>query len=312
MPDCPTISAIVPTKNRPESLLRLIESLCKQQYPADKLEILIVDDGSSPACDLCQFSRETNEKHNIKIIRHQSSVGAQKSRNEGLQAANGNIALMLDDDIELVNGDFIARAVAVFNDNPQVAAVACKKYDTIKNSAGQITSREYSTSRATLYSGELLADNRVSEGFIEWGPQVFFVKRELLVAMGGYDGIYGLNGGHSFREESDVHARLRKQGYRIWYLPEIAIRHHVIATGGHGANIGKRLYWIAHNHIIFLRRHIRFWPLRALGYLFDIARYSWVQGRFRYIFSMLRGYLAGWRNAFRDRGPNNNPWLNQL
>jgi len=299
MPTQPNITAIIPSKDRFTRVQSLVENLRSQDYPKDKLQILIIDDGSQPAYRFAEPQ--------LKVLRHEQSQGAQRSRNEGLRAATGPISLIIDDDVELLGKDFIRRAVEVFHRHPQVAAVVSRKYDVIQNGDGQ-TTHEFSTSRPTWYSGDLINRQRPS-GPIDWGHGIYFVRREIILTAGGYDGIYGLNGGHSFREESDVHARLRKKGYHIWYLPEIAINHHVIATGGHGAHVGRRLFWIAHNHIVFLRRHLRCWPLRAVGFLFDVVRYSWVQGRFRYLFDMLRGYLAGWRNALRDRGPGLNTWL---
>ncbi len=299
MSTLPNITAIIPSKDRFTQVQSLVGNLRSQDYPQDILQILIIDDGSQPAY---RFSEPQ-----VKVLRHAQSQGAQRSRNEGLQAAMGVINMIIDDDIELLGKDFIRRAVEVFRQHPQVAAVVSRKYDVIRNADGQ-TTHEFSTSRPTWYSGDLIHCRRPS-GPIDWGHGSYFVRQEIIREVGGYDGIYGLNGGHSFREESDVHARLRKMGYIIWYLPDIAIKHHVISTGGHGAHIGRRLFWIAHNHIVFLRRHVPCWPLRAAGFLFDVVRYSWVQGRFCYIFDMLRGYLAGWRNAMRDRGPGLNTWL---
>ena len=297
--ELPLVSAIIPSKDRFPSVVSLVADLCRQDYPSDKLQILVIDDGSTPPYS---FHNE-----NASVIRHKIPQGAQKSRNEGLRAAAGEVALIIDDDIELVGPDFIRRAVTVFQRYPRVAAVVGRKYDLIENTPDDRT-REFSTSRTTWYSGDLVKSEDTA-GPIRWGHGIYFVRRRLLLEMGGYDGIYGLNGGHSFREESDVHARLRRLGFIIWFLPNIAVKHHIVSSGGHGPNIRRRLYWIAHNHIVFSRRYLRCWTLRALGFLLDIIRYSWVQGHGRYLFSMFRGYLAGWRNALRDHGPGQNPWL---
>jgi len=295
----PTVSVVVPSRDRLAGVTSLIHNLRRQDYPRQKLQILIIDDGSPTPYNL--------PDEDVQLIRHDSSQGAQKSRNEGILRADGEIALIMDDDIELLENDFISRAVDVFLVQPDVAAVVSKKYDIIRKNDSK-KSLEFSTSRATWYSGDLVRTDAPC-GPVKWGHGIYFVRRWLLIDLGGYDGIYGLNGGHSFREESDVHARLRQRGWLIWFLPDIAVNHNIVSAGGHGPDIGKRLYWIAHNHLVFIHRHLSFWPLRAVGFLFDVLRYSWVQGRFRYIGSMLRGYAAGWRNALRDRGPGRNAWL---
>ena len=299
MDHCPNITAIIPSKNRLDGVAALINSLRQQDYPSEKLDIVVIDDGSSPAYDC--------ETINSQIIRHDASRGAQVSRNEGIARATSELILLLDDDIELAGTDFLAQAVKVLEEKPNVAAVFGKKYDVIVGKNGQ-EEYDYSISRPAIYSGDLVPA-RSKGGPIDWGNQVYLARREVIETCGGFDGIYGLNGGHSFREESDLHARIRKQGHVLWYLPEISFRHKITTSGGHGKSMAKRLYWIAHNHLIFLRRHLRCWPLRAVGYLFDVLRYSWVQGRFRYSAAMLKGYLAGWRNALRDEGPGRNLWL---
>jgi glycosyltransferase involved in cell wall biosynthesis len=296
----PNITAIIPSKDRFAQVQSLVANLRRQQYPQEKLDILIIDDGSNPAY---RFNGQS-----VQTLRHGTSRGAQVSRNEGLAGAQGELVLMLDDDIELLGTNFIRQAVQILTDKPEVAAVFGRQL-VAKYDHGIITRDwEQRITRPSRLSGELVMYDAVT-GPIDWGNQVFLARKKPLMEIGGYDGIYGLNGGHSFREESDLHARLRRMNYQLWFDPELAFRHHVVNTGGHGTAVGLRLYWIAHNHIIFLRRHLPFWPLRAVGFLFDVGRYSWVQGRFRYLFNMLHGYLIGWRDALRDRGPGRNLWL---
>jgi glycosyltransferase involved in cell wall biosynthesis len=294
---------VIPSKNRPERMAALIETLRRQDYPADKFDIVVIDDGSTPPYHFMDDK--------IKVIRHDTSRGAQKSRNEGLQIAGGELALVLDDDIELLNDDFISRSVQVLIERPEVVAVFGRKNDVLhsSNETAFPRTREFSVSRLRFYSGDLVRLDPPASGPILWSHSVFLARRQAVLDAGGYDGIYGLNGGHSFREESDLQARLRKQGCLMWFLPDIAFNHHIVPGGGHGPSVRNRLYWIAHNHMVFLHRHIRFWPFRAIGFLLDIARYSWAQSRFRHTFGMLHGYVAGWRNALRDQGPGQNPWF---
>ena len=39
----PTVSVIIPTRNRSELVRKVVEDLKKQDYPREKLEIIIVD-----------------------------------------------------------------------------------------------------------------------------------------------------------------------------------------------------------------------------------------------------------------------------
>jgi len=44
----PHVSVIIPTYNRKDSLLRTLDSLSRQTYPAECFEVIVVDDGG---CD---------------------------------------------------------------------------------------------------------------------------------------------------------------------------------------------------------------------------------------------------------------------
>jgi glycosyltransferase involved in cell wall biosynthesis len=44
----PSFSVVVPTRNGPGQLAECLASLAAQDYPADRFEVVVVDDGSDP------------------------------------------------------------------------------------------------------------------------------------------------------------------------------------------------------------------------------------------------------------------------
>jgi len=304
MPATIEITAVIASKDRPQWAERLVEQLRGQAYRQEALAIIVIDDGSDSVYHF-------EDKMAVTIIRHAIPRGAQASRNEGINRAKGAFLLMLDDDIELVEKDFLARMENILKGDASLGAVFARKIDVLHSAAGTVREQAFALPRLTWYSGEMKPTEKPQAGYVEWGNQVFLARKEVLGQIEGYDGIYGLNGGHSFREESDLHARIRRAGYRLWYEPGLTIKHHVLNAGGHGGDVGRRLYWIGHNHIIFLRRHTSWWPLKAAGFLWDVGRYSWVQSRGKKTWTMLKGYAAGWKNALRDKYPQANPWLEE-
>lgn len=93
------LSIIIPHKNIPELLYRLVESIPND----DELEIIIIDDNSDlnliPKKDLLDINR-----NNIKIIYNKESKGAGYARNIGLKNAQGQWILFADaDDFYLKN-----------------------------------------------------------------------------------------------------------------------------------------------------------------------------------------------------------------
>lgn len=88
------ISVIVPVYNSIDCLERCVRSLCAQTY--EKLEILLVDDGSTDGTDkLCE--RLAAEDTRI-LVCHKENGGASSARNVGLSMASGEYIGFVDSD----------------------------------------------------------------------------------------------------------------------------------------------------------------------------------------------------------------------
>lgn len=107
----PTVSAIIPTYNEAAIIDRCLTSLRSQDYPQDKVEILIVDDKST------DITVAIARQHGAKIIesgyRH-----IERSKSLGLAQATGELILLIDADITLVDNCWLAAAVQALQDNP--------------------------------------------------------------------------------------------------------------------------------------------------------------------------------------------------
>jgi len=90
------LSVVIPTRNRPESLLRLLRSLLNQSFPLK--EVIIVDSSDSPF-DAKQFT--PFKSLNIRYLNSSPSVCAQ--RNLGIRLASSENVFLCDDDIELTS-----------------------------------------------------------------------------------------------------------------------------------------------------------------------------------------------------------------
>ena len=92
-PTVPAASVIVPTHARPERLAQLLESLAAQSVPADRVELVVVDDGSPddvrPGAD--------GLPANARLVR-QRRQGPAAARNAGAALARGNLIAFIDDD----------------------------------------------------------------------------------------------------------------------------------------------------------------------------------------------------------------------
>ncbi|WP_349410297.1 glycosyltransferase family A protein [Pseudalkalibacillus sp. SCS-8] len=98
------ISVIIPTYNKyPQNLLTLY-SLEHQSFDLSKVEVIMIDDGSTDQ------TKKVLESHpfpfSFYYIRSEKNIGRPAARNLGLKAARGNIIIFLDAEI-LVRSNFL-------------------------------------------------------------------------------------------------------------------------------------------------------------------------------------------------------------
>ena len=89
----PSISVIIPTYNRIETLARAIDSVLTQTHPAD--ELIVVDDGSSDGTAAWLGEHYPQ----VKLI-EQPNSGVSAARNRGIEATSGEWIALLDSDDE--------------------------------------------------------------------------------------------------------------------------------------------------------------------------------------------------------------------
>jgi glycosyltransferase involved in cell wall biosynthesis len=91
-----TLSIVIPTFNRLKCLQRTLAALEQQTYPHSEFEIIVVSDGSSDGTD--DYLREA--EHRLAIIPvFQANGGVATARNHGIQLAQGEWILFIDDDV---------------------------------------------------------------------------------------------------------------------------------------------------------------------------------------------------------------------
>jgi hyaluronan synthase len=117
----PKVSIVLAVFNEPlEILKQVVESAQKTNYPKDKKEIIIVDDGS--ANDSVKQLSKTIDPKEVKITIFEKNRGNKFARMEGIRASTGEIMVFLDSDT-ILEKDSILNVVAPFK-NPKVGSVS--------------------------------------------------------------------------------------------------------------------------------------------------------------------------------------------
>lgn len=116
----PTVSMVVPCFNEEKTLSGTIDSLLALEYPKDKLEILIVDDGSKD--NTRQIGEDLARKHPSIHFYHKENGGKWTALNFGITKSTGEFVGCLDAD-SFVAPDALSEVVKKFEQSPQASAI---------------------------------------------------------------------------------------------------------------------------------------------------------------------------------------------
>lgn len=96
MRSSPLVSAVIPTYNRRDDVLIAVRTVVEQTYPADSIEIIVVDDGGS---DDTQAALDRAFGSRIRYLKKPNG-GVSSARNAGMAASRGDYLALLDSDDE--------------------------------------------------------------------------------------------------------------------------------------------------------------------------------------------------------------------
>jgi glycosyltransferase involved in cell wall biosynthesis len=195
-PRLPRVSFVIPVRDDAQRLRVCLSSIVRNDYPADRLEIVVVDNGSTD--DSALVAREAGAIV-VSIPRGRVS----ELRNEGAKAASGEILAFVDADHE-IGHHWIRAAAATLTSSTDIAAVGAlcdapadgnwlqHAYDRLRRKPATRCETDW------LGSGNLV------------------VRRAVFDRIGGFD--VGLES----CEDVDLSNRIRSSGFRI--LNDAALR----------------------------------------------------------------------------------------
>lgn len=168
----PTVTIVIPTKDRPELLKRAIASVRMQTYK--DWELIIVDDGSRQSV---QDIIEAFGDQRIRCIRNERPLGGGAARNAGIRTASGTFIAFLDDDDEWLP-EKIALQVRVLTDAPSDVGFC---FTAVRNRYGD------HDETTTVPSG-IVDCSRSGLGWFKWFLTVtLLMKREVFDRIGYFD-----------------------------------------------------------------------------------------------------------------------------
>ncbi len=203
----PSISVIVPTRDRCEDLVECLDSLYSQDYPPDGFDVIVVDDGS------LDETRELAGSFPCKLVTNPVSRGQSYCRNAGARQARGEILAFMDDDC--VAGRTWLRDLAAYFRWEDLGAVG-GYVDGYRNRT-PLDRYEREFSRLNLGNYILHAAKDPSTFFIPTCSML--VRKEVFMETGAIRETMRLG------EDVDFCWRMRDAGWQALYVPAGTVKH---------------------------------------------------------------------------------------
>jgi len=205
----PKFSIIVPTKDEEVVIGRCLNSLSNLDYPADKMEIIVVDGNSADnTCKTCSnFS--TKFPGGFKIIKEETAKGKPAALNLALECVTGDIVGVFDADS--VPEREVLRKVAAYFTDANVSAVQGRT--TSLNAKKNILTRVISMEESAWYQA-LISGREKLKLFVPLNGSCQFVRRTLLDELGGWDEM-------SLTEDVELALRLVEKKRQIKYAEDV-------------------------------------------------------------------------------------------
>jgi O-antigen biosynthesis protein len=222
------VSVIIPTRDNLALLRRCISSIEAQTTYPD-YEILIVDNGSQAKSTLDYLEQTPH-----RMIRDDLPFNYSRLNNLAVQAALGDYVLLLNNDTEVLSGEWMT-AMVEHAQRPEVGAVGAKlvypdgrvQHAGVVLGIGGIAGHAHKFGSSAPGTGYFNFPN-IIRNYSAVTAACLMMRRDLYLEMGGLD------------EEAlpvsfndvDLCLRLGKRGYLIVYTPHAVLRHYESATRG--------------------------------------------------------------------------------
>ncbi len=209
------VSIIIPTYNRKDMLKGCLKSIYNQDYPGDKYEVIVVDDGSTDETGklLSVFTKQHPNFHYYQ----QNNKGPAAARNLGIQYASANYVVLVDSDC-LLSENFLKIVVSAIKEKKNIDAFVGSVIRYFENKFFSPIS-EYEKNIA-----ESLTDIEYDKltHHAKFHTDCCVIKKEIFEKLDGFDEKFISS---AAGEDKDFGFRLLKAGYKISFLSKAIVYH---------------------------------------------------------------------------------------
>ena len=206
----PKISICIPVYQKPEYVIRAIQSIAKQDHK--NVEIILSDD--SPSSDLKLAIQPYISELDIKYYHNQPALKSPINWNNALDKATGDFYMLLHQDDWLESDKALSIFLKAFSDNPSVGFVFCK--NTAIQPDGQIITLQAIPS---LLMDMSKRPHHILRANVIGPPSNTMLRKEISIR---YDESY------IWLVDVDYYIQLLTKGYQYHYLDQ-----HLVSIGLH-------------------------------------------------------------------------------
>jgi glycosyltransferase involved in cell wall biosynthesis len=257
-----SITVVVPAYNAAGVLGKCLQHLAEQDYPKDRYEVVVVDDGSTDATPEVVTEARRRLALQLRYVR-QANAGLAAARNAGARAARFPVLLFLDPDMW---------------STPQLIRAHARHYHDRRRVAVQGTRLLHPAAKVTpfMQTKELLPDltprRRLRLSPYHTVMSNFSVRADDLWAVGGFDeGFRGYGW-----EDIEMGFRLHRAGVELHWEPEAFAWHYHVESleerlrKQRQAGVNAVYFWRKHGRNgrlgLFLEIHPALLPLKWAVY----------------------------------------------
>jgi GT2 family glycosyltransferase len=225
----PLVSVIIPTRNKADLLRKCLEGLGSVDYP--RLEILIVDNGSDEPATIALLDEVQTQT--LRVLRYPGPFNYSALNNFAVEQASGQFLCFLNNDVEMVDGDWLRIMIGHAQRSGTGAVGARLLYpDGSIQHAGVVTGIGGGAGHAHRFQSSSSAGYFSRAHLPQYVTAVtaacLVVARDKFLAVGGFDA-------ERFPvafNDVDLCLKLNSRGWQSFYEPRATLIHHESKSRG--------------------------------------------------------------------------------
>lgn len=226
----PLISILIPNKDQKETLDKCLRSI-EKLTDYDNYEIIIIENNSTEK-ETFEYYNEISKKEKIRVIYWQGEFNYSAINNFGAGHARGDYLLLLNNDMEVINGDWLQEMLSHCQ-REEVGAVGARLYypdDTVQHAGiiigiGGVAGSVF-VGMKRGYTGYMHRAS-IQQDLSAVTAACMLIKRSVFEEVGGLEEKLQI----AFNDV-DLCLRIRKKGYLIVYDPYVELYHYESKTRG--------------------------------------------------------------------------------